>query len=170
VPEGVASLEFSFEPRNFAAFDALYVVKPQRRAKIGLLLGIAVAGAFAGVAFAVAGSGAGLWLPCLALAALALGTLAWWALSQLQGSPFAIGPGSVVADDHGLLVQPTYSVPQMIEWSKLRGWARTDKFIVLLPADPSGRPLHIIPLDSFDNDRDLTAFKDLVRWHLGKPK
>jgi hypothetical protein len=170
VPEGQVCIEFSFQPRNFAAFDALYVVKPQRRAKIGLLLGVAVGGGFAGIAFALAGSGAGLWLTCLAIAVLSLGVLVWWALSQLQGSPFATGPGSVVVDDHGLLVRPTYSPQQMVEWSTLRGWARTEKFIVLLPKDPAGRPLHIIPLDSFGNEHTLNAFKDLVRWHLGKPK
>jgi hypothetical protein len=170
VSDGAVAIEFSFQPRTLAAFDALYVVQPQRRVWIGLLLGVAVAGSFAGIAFAVAGSGAAIWLSCLAVAILALGGLTWWALLQIQGSPFAIGPGSVVVDDHGLQVRPTYSEPQLVEWLKLRGWARTDRFIVLLPDNEKGRPLHIIPLDSFDNESDLVAFKDLVRWHLGKPK
>jgi hypothetical protein len=107
---------------------------------------------------------------CLAFGVLALALLGWWALMQGRGSAFAAGPGTVHVDDRGLLVRPTGSAPSLLPWSALRGWTENDKVLVLFPAGRSGRPLHVIPADAVATSDSALVFRDLLLWHLGKPK
>lgn len=162
--------EFSFEPPTGAALDALYVARPELRSWIGGLLGVSIGGMVLGIVTAITGSHLFVWAGCLAVGALALAVLGWWALSQCQGSVFAAGPGTARVDDHGLLVRQGGADPVLLPWSSLRGWGETDKIIVLLPQARSGRPLHVIPATAIASSTDAAAFRELLHWHLGRPK
>jgi hypothetical protein len=168
--ERALEAEFSFEPHVGATLDALYVARPELRGKIAGLLGVSSAGMVAGVVTAIRGAHLFLWVGFLAFGALALGVLAWWALSQCHGSVFASGPGTVYADDHGLLVRPAGGEPARLPWSSLRGWVENERVVVLLPAGRSGRPLHAIPAGAIEASDSALVFRELLLWHLGKPK
>jgi|SRR5215470_13142918 len=188
--------EFSYQPRAAAAIDALYLAHPEMRGKITTLLGISVAGMVFGLGAAVIGGHLFAWAACLVLGSLALVVLGWWALTQSFGSVFA-GPGTVYVDDNGLLVRPAHgnplgrsahggplgrpaydgplvrpahTAPTLLPWSSLRGWGETDKVIVLFPNIRSGRPLHVIPASAVESSGAAPVFRELLRWHLGKPK
>jgi hypothetical protein len=160
--------EFAFEPRTSAALDALYVARPEHRGRIAALLGASVAGMVLGVGAALTGAHLLVWAACLLLAALALAVLGWWALTQCHGSLFSAGPGTAFVDDHGLLVRVGGGHPVLLPWSTLRGWAQTEKVIVLLPH--AGRPLHVIMSAAVEAAGSSAAFRELLVWHLGQPK
>jgi hypothetical protein len=162
--------EFSYEPRTAAALDALYVARPELRGKIAALLGVSIAGMVLGLVTAVSGGHVFVWAGCIAFGALALAVLGWWALTQSQGSVFAVGPGTAYVDDHGLLVRPAAGEPTLLPWSSLRGWGETDTVIVLFPNVRTGRPLHIIPAAAVQSSDTAPVFRELLQWHLGKPK
>jgi hypothetical protein len=162
--------EFSYRPRTTAVLDALYVAHPEHRGRISGLLGAAIAGMILGIGTAVGGAHPLLWALCLAVAALALAVLGWWALIQCHGSVLTAGPGVVHVDDHGLLVRSHGAPPALVPWSSLRGWGETDKVIVLFPDTPTGRPLHVIPAAAVRTSASAAVFRELLQWHLGKPK
>lgn len=168
--ERVLRAEFSHEPRAIAALDALYVARPDQRNTITGLLGVAIVGMILGVLTAIGGATVLLWAMCLVVAALALVALGWWAHAQCHGSVFGAGPASVHVDDHGLLVRPDGARPVLVPWSSLRGWGESDKVIVLFPDSPGGRPLHVIPASAVQSPAAAAVFRELLRWHLGKPK
>jgi hypothetical protein len=60
--------------------------------------------------------------------------------------------------------------PALLPWSSLRGWSETDKVIVLFPNVRCGRPLHVIPSRAVESSDTAPIFRELLRWHLGKPK
>ena len=162
--------EFSFEPHASTALDALYLARPELRGKVALLLGISIAGMVAGMVTAIAGADLAVWATFLAFGPLALMARGWWALMQCRGSVFAASPGTVYIDDHGLLVRPVSGEPSLLPWSTLRGWAESERIIVLLPCGRSGRPLHVIPASAVEASETALVFRDLLLWHLGKPK
>jgi hypothetical protein len=184
----VLRAEFSYRPRPGAAIDALYVAHPELRGKIAALLGISIVGMVLGLGTAITGAQLFVWASCLVLGSLALVVLGWWAMAQSHGSVFVTGPGTVYVDDRGLLVRPAhgdlsvrtahggpmarsaYAEPTLLPWSSLRGWSETDKVIVLFPNVRRGRPLHVIPSCGVDSSDTAPIFRELLRWHLGKPK
>ena len=166
----VLRAEFSYRPRATAALDALYLARPQQRARIRGLLGTAIVGMVIGVLAAVSGAVVWLWAVCLVVAALALAVVGWWALTLCQGSVFGTGPGTVHVDDHGLLVRPAGGEPVLVAWSSLRGWAQTDTVVVLFPDTPSGRPLHVIPAPDVRISASAGVVRELLHWHLGRPR
>jgi hypothetical protein len=168
--ERALQAEFSYEPRVSATLDALYVARPDLRDRIATLLGASLAGMLAGVVTAVSGAHLFVWLTCLAFGVLALLALVWWALLQGRGSVFAAGPGTVHADDCGLLVRQAGGSPTLMPWSSLRGWSENDRVIVLLPASVAGRPLHVIPAGAVESSDTAPVFRQLLEWHLGKAK
>lgn len=167
--EGVLRAEFSYRPRTADALDALYVAYPRQRDKISGLLGVSIIGALLGVVAAIAGAAVPVWVTCLMVAALALVALGWWALAQCRGSVFSAGPAMVHVDDRGLLVRPAGAHGALVPWSSLRGWGETDRVIVLFPGERSG-PLHVIPAAAVRSSESAAAFRELLQWHLGKPK
>jgi hypothetical protein len=168
--ERVLQAEFSYRPRAGAALDALYVAHPEMRGKIAALLGTSIAGMVLGLGTALTGGHLFVWATCLVLGTLALVVLGWWALAQSHGSVFLAGPGTAYVDDRGLLVRPAHAEPTLLPWSSLRGWGETDKVIVLFPNVRSGRPLHVIPSSAVESSNTAPIFRELLRWHLGKPK
>ena len=174
------STEFAYRPRTAAALDALYVARPGQRSRVAALLGVAIAGTVLGVVLAIAGAAVAVWGSWLVLAALALVVLGWWALTQCQGSVFAAGPGIVHIDDNGLRVHRAGAParpadapdgePVLVPWSSLRGWGETDKVIVLFPAEPADRPLHVIRVADLPAGEPVRVVRELLHWHLGKPK
>ena len=213
--ERALQAEFFYRPRPGAALDALYLAHPELRGKITALLGASIVGMVLGLGTAVTGGDLFVWAGCLVLGSLALVALGWWALTQSYGSVFVAGPGTVYADDNGLLVRPAHSgplerpahsgplvrpahvgplehpahvgplvhtgqagslgrsartEPTLLPWSSLRGWSETNKVIVLFPNARSGRPLHVIPSAAVESSDTAPIFRELLRWHLGKPK
>ena len=162
--------EFSYRPRATAPIDALYLAHPELRGKIATLLGTAIAGMVLGLGTAVIGGQLLVWAACLVLGSLALVVLGWWGLAQSQGSVFAAGPGTVHVDDRGLLVSTANAEPTLLPWSSLRGWSETAKVIVLFPNVRCGRPLHVIPSAAIECSATAPIFRELLRWHLGRPK
>lgn len=183
--ERALQAKFFYQPRPGAVLDALYLAHPELRGKITALLGTSIVGMVLGLGTAVTGGDLFVWAGCLVLGSLALVALGWWALTQSYGSVFIAGPGTVYADDNGLLVRPAptgplahgglsthtaQAEPALLPWSSFRGWSETDKVIVLFPNVRSGRPLHVIPSTAVESSGTAPAFRELLRWHLGKPK
>lgn len=162
--------EFSFEPRHFLVLDAVYLARPELRRRMMALLVLSGISLLATVVIAVAGAHLLLWLACLAVGLAALCMLAWWALGQTRGSVFVAGPATVHVDDHGLLVRHVGGEPSLLAWSALRAWGETPAALVLFPASRSGRPLHVIPAGDVERSDAAEDLRDLLRWHLGKPR